>query len=71
MSIGSSSGTAVQAAALVASPHVVAVLACCGHRSLPWQLAVLPHSMVPGSMPRGIHTYFALDRCCSAIVHLY
>ena len=48
MSIGSSSGTALKSAAFVAAPFGLAVLACCGHRSFPRQLAVLPHGLVPG-----------------------
>ena len=56
MSIGSSVGTAVKSAALVAAPFGLAVLACCGHRSLPRQLAVLPYGMVPTGiyMPSGV-----------------
>ena len=51
MSIGSSGGTAVKSAALVAAPRGLAVPPCCGHRSLPRQLVVLlPYGMVPGKL---------------------
>ena len=53
MSIGSSGGTAVKSAALVVAPLGLAVFACCGHRSLPRQLAVLPNGMVPGTICPG------------------
>ena len=72
MSIGGSGGTAVKSAALVAAPLGLAVLACCGHRLLPRQLAVLPHGMVPGVIYPGMYTYVfwvgAVLLCCSAIV---
>ena len=68
MSIGSSGGTAVKTAALVAAPLGSAVLACCGHRSLPRLLSVLPYRMVPGTICPGIRTYFGLELCFSATV---
>ena len=55
MSIGSSGDTAVKSAALVAAPIGLAVLAWCGHRFLPRQLAVLPDGVVPGMV-----LYYAL-----------
>ena len=62
-SIGSSGGTEVKSATLVAAPLGLAVLVCCGHRLLPRQLAVLPDGMVPGITCPGI---------CSAIIcHFY
>ena len=65
-SIGSIVGTAANSAALVAAPFGLTVLACCGHRLLPWQLSVLPAGMVPGLMPWC--TYFFWLELCSAIV---
>ena len=59
--IGGSGGTAVKSAALLAVPVGSAVLACCGHRLLPRQLAVLPDGMVPGSICPGMYTYITLD----------
>ena len=47
MSIGSSVGTAVKSAALVAAPFGLAVLAYCGPRLLPLRLSVLPGGIVP------------------------
>ena len=64
--IGGSGGTAVKSAALVAAPLVLAVLACCGHRLLPRQLAVLPDGMVPVIICPGIRvirTYFGVELC--------
>ena len=57
MTIGSVGGTAAKAAALVATPIRLAVLACCGHRLLPRQLAVLPDGMVPGIICPGIRIF--------------
>ena len=47
MSIGGSGSTTVKSAALVVAPLGSALLACCGPRLLPQQLAVLPGGMVP------------------------
>ena len=44
----------VKSAAFVAAPLCLAVLACCGPRLLPRQLAVLPDGMVPGIISPGI-----------------
>ena len=69
MSIGSSRGTAVNSAAVVAAPIGLAVLACCNHRLLPGQLAVLPDGMVVGTICPGIRRYVGLERCSAIVCH--
>ena len=70
MSVGGSGGTAVKSAALLAAPLGLAVLACCGPRLLPRQLAVLPDGMVPGIICLGISGWscvlrsFAISQMC-------
>ena len=65
MSIGGSGSTAVKSDALVAVPLGLAVVACCGPRLLPRQLAVLPDGMVPGTICPGMYTYIRiLGRSC-------
>ena len=70
MSIDGRGGTAVKSATLVAAPLGLAVLACCGHRLLPGQLAVLPDGIVPGILPWYTYVFWveAVLLCCSAIV---
>ena len=70
-SIGGSSGTAIKSAALVAAPLGLAVLAWCGPRLLPRQLAVLPDGMAPRIICFGMYIYVLvriLGWSCSAIV---
>ena len=63
-------GTAVKYAALVAASFGLAVLACCGRRLLPRQLAVLSDGMVPEIIFPGMYTtYFGLELCSAIVCH--
>ena len=63
-------GTAVKYAALVAASFGLAVLACCGPRLLPRQLAVLSDGMVPEIIFPGMYTtYFGLELCSAIVCH--
>ena len=48
----------------MAAPLGLAVLACCGHRLLPQQLAVLPNGMVPGLTCPGVRMMRILGWSC-------